>query len=65
VQDWLTDGNMAMTGSTIHSGFLGTWNSFAHEIDAFFKGRKVNTIHCIGHSLGGTLATHLDDATFW
>jgi triacylglycerol lipase len=57
VQDWLTDGNMAMTGSTIHSGFLGTWNSFAHEIDAFFKGRKVNTIHCIGHSLGGALAT--------
>jgi triacylglycerol lipase len=61
VQDWLTDANFGATsgpsGSSVHAGFMNTWSSFSHEIDAFFARKKTTTIHCVGHSLGGALAT--------
>lgn len=61
VADWVTDANAGgvtgPTGSTVHAGFMTTFRSFSHEIDAFLSGRTPSTIHCVGHSLGGALAT--------
>jgi triacylglycerol lipase len=61
-QDWLTDANFSLTQGTsslIHTGFSSTWNHFAPAVHEFFrkKNRRYQRIHCIGHSLGGALAT--------
>jgi triacylglycerol lipase len=61
-QDWLTDANFSLTQGTsslIHTGFSSTWNHFAPAVHEFFrrKQRRYQRIHCIGHSLGGALAT--------
>jgi triacylglycerol lipase len=63
-QDWLTDANFSLTQGTsslIHTGFSSTWNHFAPAVHEFFrrKQRRYQRIHCIGHSLGGALATML------
>lgn len=59
--DWCTDANAAgetgPTGATVHAGFMTTFRSFSSEIDAFLSRRTPTTIHCVGHSLGGALAT--------
>jgi triacylglycerol lipase len=61
VADWLTDANFGAisgpTGTSVHAGFMHTWTSFSHEIDAFFAKHKTKKVHCVGHSLGGALAT--------
>ena len=65
VADWLTDGNFAMhsgpTGSSVHAGFQNTFASFVNQLDTALatltRGRMVGTVHCVGHSLGGALAT--------
>jgi len=59
--DWITDANVAVQvgpGSLpVHAGFNETWKSFADEIKAFFRDHNPTRVHCVGHSLGGALAT--------
>jgi len=61
--DWLTDVNCGLSfrnsrsNKSVHSGFNHTFNSMIPEIDGFIKLHKPTTIHCVGHSLGGALAT--------
>jgi hypothetical protein len=48
------------SGELVHNGFQGTFNSMVPEIRAFVKNSKSDkliNIHCVGHSLGGALAT--------
>lgn len=62
--DWLTNLNVITTKScfhqSVHDGFNQAFKSMEPKIDEFFSSlRKSNitTVHCIGHSLGGALAT--------
>ncbi len=59
--DWVTDANCGMqfgpSGHLVHAGFNDTWKSFSADIKGFLRGRNPSTIHCVGHSLGGALAT--------
>jgi len=59
--DWVTNLNIGMqsgpSGHFVHAGFNETWKSFSTEIRGFLQGRNPSTIHCVGHSLGGALAT--------
>lgn len=61
VPDWLTDATIGVTtgptGTPVHMGFNTTYQSFAPEIQAYFRSHRPKTIHCVGHSLGGALAT--------
>jgi hypothetical protein len=57
----LTDGNIAIQrsigGSCVHAGFNRTFDSFKGDLATYFRGRNPTRIHCVGHSLGGALAT--------
>jgi len=59
--DWITDANIAVQigpgGLPVHAGFHETWKSFADDIKAFFRDHNPTRVHCVGHSLGGALAT--------
>lgn len=59
--DWATDANIGVqrgpSGHLVHAGFNDTWKSYADDLRAFLRGRNPSTIHCVGHSLGGALAT--------
>ncbi|MDF1641227.1 lipase family protein [Thalassolituus oleivorans] len=63
--DALTDLNAGIkrsdTGGQVHQGFQDTFETFRPQLIKFqaelAKRTGVNTIHCIGHSLGGALAT--------
>lgn len=59
--DWLSNLNIAMQmgpgGLPVHAGFNEIWKGFAPEMRAMLKGRNPARIHCVGHSLGGSLAT--------
>ena len=59
--DWLTNLNIGMRpgpGSwPVHMGFHNTWKSFSSELARFLAGRNPSRIHCVGHSLGGALAS--------
>ncbi|MBN8429839.1 lipase family protein [Microbulbifer salipaludis] len=61
--DGLTDLNAGLkkfhTGGLVHQGFYYTFESFVKSIDDFVDDlpNDVHTIHCVGHSLGGALAT--------
>jgi hypothetical protein len=61
VQDWLTDGNFGLqqgpSAWPVHAGFNETFKSFRADLDRYMEGRKASTIHCVGHSLGGALAS--------
>lgn len=60
-QDWVTDANLLWaigpTGNMVHKGFNDTWRGCQQVIDSFFNGKRPSRIHCVGHSLGGALAT--------
>lgn len=46
----------------VHGGFNRCFNSVCGDIDAFLKAHKPTAaVHCIGHSLGGALATLVAD----
>ncbi|TQV66926.1 lipase family protein [Exilibacterium tricleocarpae] len=60
--DGLTDLNAGVkrfhTGGLVHQGFYYTFESLFDELQSFLTScQQVHTFHCIGHSLGGALAT--------
>jgi len=66
--DWLTNLNVSVSrscsGQPVHDGFNKTFNSMEPKIAEFMSlliRNKVHTVHCIGHSLGGALATICGD----
>ena len=66
LSDWITDGNMGMqlseTSEFVHAGFNRVFNEFNSKVLSFLRQNKINTLHCVGHSLGGALATLTADA---
>lgn len=67
--DALTDLNAGIkrcsSGGQVHQGFQYTFESFLPQLKEFHTGLasrpEIHTIHCIGHSLGGALATLVAD----
>ena len=60
--DALTDLNTGLrtshTGCAVHQGFYYAFNSILPELRKFLTNLKgIHTIHCVGHSLGGAIAT--------
>ncbi|CAH0992048.1 hypothetical protein SIN8267_02163 [Sinobacterium norvegicum] len=62
--DALTDLNAGLkpshNGGYVHQGFYYTFASILPDLQAFVRdcsGQRIHTIHCVGHSLGGALAT--------
>lgn len=60
--DALTDLNTGIrtghTGNAVHQGFYYAFNSLLKELRQFVMTLKgVTVIHCVGHSLGGAIAT--------
>jgi len=51
------------TAHGVHAGFARTWSSIAGQIDEALPAQAISgaTVHCIGHSLGGALATLVAD----
>lgn len=60
--DFVTDARIGITrsetGHTVHVGFNHAFKSMLPEIRQFMVDAKITgTVHCIGHSLGGAVAT--------
>lgn len=60
--DWLTNLNVSLSrspgGQPVHDGFNKAFLSMLPQIEPFIRGLPMGTqIHCVGHSLGGALAT--------
>ncbi len=63
--DWMTNGNVGYSssvgGSYVHAGFNNTFESMIAPLEKLItpvlSGHVVSGIHCIGHSLGGALAS--------
>lgn len=60
--DALTDLNTGVktchTGSPVHQGFYYAFDSILKDLSTFISTQqKISTVHCIGHSLGGAIAT--------
>jgi hypothetical protein len=45
------------TGKMVHSGFNKVFLSFKRDLEDFFTQFSPRRVHCVGHSLGGALAT--------
>lgn len=60
-RDWLTNGNVGMVtgpgGQMVHAGFYKAFVSLRPQLKAYIESEKPKYIHCVGHSLGGALAT--------
>ncbi|MBI3561654.1 MAG: lipase family protein [Gammaproteobacteria bacterium] len=48
--------NLTM-GKSVHSGFQRIFLTLHPQLEVFFAGNHFEQVHCIGHSLGGALAT--------
>jgi len=66
--DILTDLNISVssssTGKPVHDGFNKSFKSMESQLISFMSStemKSVHSIHCIGHSLGGALATVCGD----
>jgi len=63
IPDLLTDANCGLSfrnsaaNKAVHAGFNHTFHSMLPEICRFIKETRPRTVHCVGHSLGGALAT--------
>jgi hypothetical protein len=62
--DWLTNLNIGVSRSSsaqpVHDGFNQSFKSMLPQLQTFMANtnkNRIHTIHCIGHSLGGALAT--------
>ncbi|WP_051264008.1 lipase family protein [Teredinibacter turnerae] len=68
--DFITDARIGLTsgpsGWSVHIGFNHTFTSMLPEIRAFISSLKepITTVHCIGHSLGGAVATLAADWSY-
>lgn len=65
VDDWLTNLTVSVTpgpgGDNVHEGFYKTYQSMSPQVIRYIdqmerNGKKIEKIHCVGHSLGGALA---------
>jgi len=66
--DALTDLNAGVrsshTGFSVHQGFYHAFDSIQFELRKFLSDLKgVSVVHCVGHSLGGAIATLAADWT--
>ncbi|MCF8777523.1 lipase family protein [Vibrio sp. IRLE0018] len=65
--DWMTNLNLGLKGSPnsaiAHSGFVNTFHSLKPQVKRFILSRSKTPshIHCVGHSLGGALASLFSD----
>lgn len=62
LHDILTDahaGNLypSATGKMVHSGFNKVFLTFKRDLEDFFTQYSPRRVHCVGHSLGGAIAT--------
>jgi len=59
-RDWQTNycayTKQSKGGHKVHGGFQSVFNDIEPDLKAYFKGKR-GTVHCVGHSLGGALAT--------
>lgn len=61
--DWVSNYNIAMQlgpgGLPVHAGFHEIWKTFRKDVSDFLSQRQrpPRLLHCVGHSLGGALAT--------
>ncbi len=62
--DWLTNLNAGVSSSAcgypVHDGFNTTFNTMKPKLQSFMgyaRSQNIHSIHCIGHSLGGAIAT--------
>lgn len=62
--DWLTNLNISVSssavGEPVHDGFNQAFQSMKEQLEQLIpliRQNRVHTVHCIGHSLGGALAT--------
>jgi len=59
--DWLTDANIGVqlssTSKIVHAGFNRVFNDLQPFLNTYFSNNSVGTLHCVGHSLGGALAS--------
>ncbi|PIE83283.1 MAG: lipase [Candidatus Contendobacter odensis] len=64
-QDWCSNLNIGTqpgpSGTPVHIGFNQIFKSFKSDIDQFFRQNNPTHVHCVGHSLGGALATLVAD----
>ena len=65
--DWMTNLNLGLKGapnnSSAHAGFVNTFHTLRPQIRKFIlsNGKIPKHIHCVGHSLGGALASLCSD----
>ncbi len=66
--DGITDGNCGLGrgpgGHLVHAGFNTTFNSVRQQLDDCLRApenQRITHLHCVGHSLGGALATLVAD----
>lgn len=59
--DWFSNANikttMSASNKSVHKGFNNIFNSFKTELEMQLRAMNPTRVHCIGHSLGGALAT--------
>lgn len=59
--DWLSNYNIGMdigpNGRLVHAGFHRVWRQFRDFVDTAVTKYAPEHIHCVGHSLGGALAS--------
>lgn len=61
--DWVSNFKIGLgftrSGRPVHIGFLNIFKSMESQIQSFLKDHigRIRTVHCIGHSLGGAVAT--------
>ena len=61
--DWVSDARIGVefssNGLPVHIGFNSIFRSMLHDIKQFFSQHPdaTGTVHCVGHSLGGAVAT--------
>jgi len=60
-RDWGSNLNIGLQqgpgGWPVHAGFNDIFKSFSADLQGFLRGRSPSCVHCVGHSLGGALAT--------
>lgn len=63
--DWLTDANCGLqvssTGKMVHAGFNRVFAELRPHLVSYFARTNPTLVHCVGHSLGGALASMTAD----